>query len=367
ERSGLRLMNSVEYVTGISPYQLPIISNPVAPAPPPPLPKGDRSRNAVRSGMLRGRWFRPTTAPNDLEQLLTKSSGGPPKASLRSNAFVTMVFLGKSVHLAHDDADYRDEIKVYQQHCGGENLCVYKGKLLEGETFQFVSKRHQGFPFSLTFYLNGILVDRLSWCCEYKHQKCSRLGGRRGHFGFVRVEGAAPCYRCIIAMGLDKKPSPPKRKIEAQEEKRVGSWRDGEHSEPSASSDEQKPRKESVLVILPIHEVSVETVEDTMETGLESRGEEGKKLSDHESEDSQEDNGKNEYDDDFEADEDSNEEGQTGDQTSGMSKSISDDKNPDSDHEKEGSNSSQNVLPASDSEEDESGGCSDIDSEDDKE
>lgn len=36
------------------------------------------------------------------------------------------------MHLSHDDSDYRDEIKVYQQHCGGENLCVYKGKLLEG-------------------------------------------------------------------------------------------------------------------------------------------------------------------------------------------------------------------------------------------
>lgn len=43
-----------------------------------------------------------------------------------------MVFLGKSVHLSHDDAEFRDEIKVYQQHCGGENLCVFKGKLLEG-------------------------------------------------------------------------------------------------------------------------------------------------------------------------------------------------------------------------------------------
>ncbi|NXG64061.1 ERIC3 protein, partial [Hemiprocne comata] len=255
-------------------YQLPLISNPVPPAPPPPLPKGDRGINAVRNGMLRGRRFRPTTAPNGLEQLLTKSSGGSPKALFRSNAFVTMVFLGKSVHLSHDDADYRDEIKVYQQHCGGENLCVYKGKLLEGETFQFVSKRHHGFPFSLTFFLNGIQVDRLSCCCEYKHQKRSRLGGRHGYFGFLSVEGAAPCYRCIIAMGLDKKPSPPKRKIEAQEENHEGSWRDGGHSEPSTSSVVQKPSKESVLVILPIHEVSVETVEDTVETGQEYRREE---------------------------------------------------------------------------------------------
>ncbi|KAM6128698.1 glutamate-rich protein 3 [Phoenicopterus ruber ruber] len=366
ERSELRLMNSMEYVTGISPYQLPVLNNYVIPVPPPPLQKGDKSVNTMRNGMPRGRRFRPTTAPNDLEQLLTKNSGGFPKSSLRSNAFVTMVFLGKNVHLSHDDTDYRDEIKVYQQHCGGENLCVYKGKLLEGETFQFVSKRHHGFPFSLTFFLNGMQVDRLSCCCEYKHQKRSRLGCRHGYFGFLNVEGASPCYRCIIAMGLDKKPSPPKRKMEDHDEKHVGSWRDGVRSEPSKSSVEQKSSKDSVLVILPGHEVSVETIQDKMETEQEYKKEERKKLSDRENEDSQEDTGKNEYDEDFEADEEVNEEGQTGDQMNGMSKSSSDDKKHNLDCEKETKTSSQKALQASDSEKDESGGYSDSNSENDK-
>ncbi|NXT00248.1 ERIC3 protein, partial [Jacana jacana] len=205
---------------------------------------------------------------------LLQNSGGFPKPSLRSNVCVTMVFLGKSVHLSHDGADYRDEVKVCQQHCGGENLCVYQGRLLEGETFQFISKRHHGFPFSLTFFLNGMQVERLSCCCEYKHQKRSRLGGRHGYFGFLNVEGASPCYRCIIAMGLDKKPSPPKRKMEDHEEKPVGSWRDGEHSEPDKSSLEQKSSKASLLVIIPGHEESVETVGDKMETRQECRKEE---------------------------------------------------------------------------------------------
>ncbi|XP_009318944.1 PREDICTED: glutamate-rich protein 3 [Pygoscelis adeliae] len=364
ERSELRLINSMEYVSGISPYQLPVINNNVIPVPPPPQQKGDKSVNAVRNRMLRGRQFRPTTAPNGLEQLLTQNSGGFPKPSLRSNAFVTMVFLGKSVHLSRDDADYRDEIKIYQQHCGGENLCVYKGKLLEGETFQFVSKRHHGFPFSLTFFLNGMQVDRLSCCCEYKHQKRSRLGGRHGYFGFLNVEGASPCYRCVIAMGLDKKPSPPKRRMEDHEEKHVRSWRDGVRSEPSKSSVEQKSSKASVLVTLPGHEVSVETIEDKMETGQEYRKEERKKLYDRESEDSQEDT---EYEGDFEADEEVNEEGQTGDQMNGMSKSSSDDKKHNLDYERESKNSSQKALQASDSDKDESAGYSDNDSEDDKE
>ncbi|KAE8294258.1 Glutamate-rich protein 3 [Larimichthys crocea] len=107
----------------------------------------------------------------------------------------------------------RDEVKVFQQHCGGENLCVYKGLLREGETFQFISRRHRGFPFSLTFFLNGLQVERLSSCCEFKHRKGSRLGGRHGHFGFSGVEAASPCYKCIIAMGLDKKPTPPPKRV----------------------------------------------------------------------------------------------------------------------------------------------------------
>ncbi|KFV11116.1 Uncharacterized protein C1orf173, partial [Pterocles gutturalis] len=365
ERSGLRPMKSMEYVTGLSPYQLPIINNYVKPVPPPPLQKGDKSVNATRNGVPRGRRFRSTTAPNGAEQLLVKNSGGFPRPSLRSNAFVTMVFLGKSVHLSHDGADYRDEIKVYQQHCGGENLCVYKGRLLEGETFQFVSKRHRGFPFSLTFFLNGIQVDRLSCCCEYKHQKRSRLGGRHRYFGFLSVEGASPCYRCIIAMGLDKTLSPPKRKVD-REEKPVGSWRDGAPSEPGKGGAERKSSKDSVVVILPGHEAGVETVEGKRETGQEDRGEEGKKLSDGESEDSQEDAGRTEYEEDFEADEEVTEEGQTSDQVNGMSKSPSDGKTHNSDCEKESKTSPQKARLASASEEDERDGYSNSDSEDDK-
>lgn len=50
----------------------------------------------------------------------------------QSRVSVTMMYFGKSLHLCHDLTDMRDEVKVFQQHCGGENLCVYKGKLHEG-------------------------------------------------------------------------------------------------------------------------------------------------------------------------------------------------------------------------------------------
>ncbi|NWI87384.1 ERIC3 protein, partial [Pitta sordida] len=251
-------------------YQLPVINPCVVPVPPPRLHRGDRGVPARRSGVSSGRQFRPTTASNDTEQPLPKNCGGLPKSPLRSDAIVTMAYLGRSVYLSRYET--RDEIRVYQQHCGGENLCVYKGKLLEGETFQFVSKRHFGFPFSLTFYLNGLQVDRMSCCCEYRHQTLTRLRSRHRYFRFLNVEGASPCYRCIIAMGLDKKP--PRRKVEYSVEEHEASWDYGVHSESCNSSGERKSVKNSVLVVLPSHEVSVETIEEKLDSGEEYRGEE---------------------------------------------------------------------------------------------
>ncbi|NXH27092.1 ERIC3 protein, partial [Myiagra hebetior] len=251
-------------------YQLPVLRPGVVPAPPPRPHRGGRRGAALRGGGPTGRRFRPTTAFN--EQLLINNTRGFPKSPLCSNALVTMIYLGKSKNVCL--SYYKEEVRVYQQHCGSENICVYKGKLLEGDIFQFTSKRHQGFPFSLTFFLNGMQIDRLSCCCEYKHQRRPRLRGRHRYFRVLDVEGAFPCYRCIIAMGLDKKLSTPKRKIEYHEEKHVCSWEFAVHSEPSNSSVEQKSSKNSELVILPCHEASVETVEETLETGEEYRREE---------------------------------------------------------------------------------------------
>ncbi|XP_038601873.1 glutamate-rich protein 3 isoform X2 [Tachyglossus aculeatus] len=327
----VRFLNSTGFSNRTSPYQLPIINNFMVPVPPPP--KTDNVIKRTRPGMLRGRRFRPTTAPNDLEPLPPKDSGKFHRISPHSNASITMVYLGKSVHLSHDDIDYRDEIKVYQQHCGGENLCVYKGKLLERETFQFISKRHHGFPFSLTFFLNGMQLDRLSSCCEYKYRKGARLGGRRGYFGFVGVEGAAPCYRCIIAMGLDKKPSPPpKKKRETADE-----------------------TEEELMKDVECHKTSKTAVDEENKTATSAS------LSVY----------KEEYDDDFEIDEEKsdekvNKEGQSDDQVNGVSKSPSDDEKDHLNRERESKTSSEKAPEPSESEKDESDSHSDSELEEDE-
>uniref|UniRef100_A0A673MAB0 DUF4590 domain-containing protein n=2 Tax=Sinocyclocheilus rhinocerous TaxID=307959 RepID=A0A673MAB0_9TELE len=208
DRDGMKHLTTTDFSSTVSPYRLPVINNYVTPVP--PLTK-KKERGPRANGTLRGRKLRPTTAPTAATE-----SSSLQRTSAQSKVLVSMVYFGKSVHLSHDLMDLRDEVKVFQQHCGGENLCVYKGNLREGEVFQFVSRRHQGFPFSLTFFLNGLQVDRLSSCCEFKHRKGSRLGGRHGHFGFCGVEGASPCYKCIIAMGLDKKPTPPQKRVKEE-------------------------------------------------------------------------------------------------------------------------------------------------------
>lgn len=111
---------------------------------------------------------------------------------------IVMRYFGSHISLERDGVDPRHQILVEQQHCGGSTLAVFKELLLPKSDFTFTSRRHSGYPFSLTFYIDGIQDIRLSACCEYKHRKGYRLGGKTGHFGFVRISGSVPCYRCEV-------------------------------------------------------------------------------------------------------------------------------------------------------------------------
>ncbi|NXR24324.1 ERIC3 protein, partial [Cinclus mexicanus] len=250
-------------------YRLPVICPRALPVPPRRPCRGDRRVPALRRGLPAEGCLHPTTAFN--EQVLIRNTRGFPKSPLCSNAFVTMIYLGRSKHVS---LEYKDEIKVYQQYCGTENICVYKGKLLEGDTFQFISKRHLGFPFSLTFFLNETEVERLSSCCEYRHLRRSRLRRRNSYFRMLHVAGAPPCYKCIIAMGLDKKLSPPKRKARSCGMKHMCSWEDAVHCELCGSSIEQKSREDAASVTKQGHGASEEAFEKTLETEEESSEEE---------------------------------------------------------------------------------------------
>nr|XP_023405414.1 LOW QUALITY PROTEIN: glutamate-rich protein 3 [Loxodonta africana] len=372
KKAVMKFRTPMDNSRGTNLYQLPNINNYMMPIRPPPPPPDGKFMRENRAETWRRRRFRPTTAPNGLEPLFTRDSRRIHKTSLHSNAAITMIYLGKSVHLSYDDSDFRDEIKVYQQHCGGENLCVYKGKLLEKETFQFISKRHHGFPFSLTFFLNGIQVNRLSSCCEYKHRKGSRLGGRRGYFGFVCVERSSPCYKCIIAMGLDKKTSSSKARKENAEKReelkkdKEKLRKDKEYMTRRKNEMEGNKTLTSAIFSAQEEERGVREVRTAMEE-MESKGKAGQNVW----EDDQENTFKYEYEEDFEVDEEkqdgkANEEGQADDQMNGMTKSPSDDEKDHLDPEKESETSSQKAPDADDNGKDESDECSYSELEEDK-
>lgn len=62
------------------------------------------------------------------------------------------------------------------------------------EQFQFVSQRHRGYPFSATLYVNGIMVARISSCCEYRYAPGFQQG-RKSCFRLTWLSGGTPCYR----------------------------------------------------------------------------------------------------------------------------------------------------------------------------
>nr|XP_046242340.1 uncharacterized protein LOC124057815 [Scatophagus argus] len=63
------------------------------------------------------------------------------------------------------------------------------------EQFQFISQRHRGYPFSATLYVNGIMVTRISSCCEYRYTPGFQQG-KKSCFRLTWLAGGIPCYRC---------------------------------------------------------------------------------------------------------------------------------------------------------------------------
>ncbi|KAI8505901.1 protein of unknown function (DUF4590) [Branchiostoma belcheri] len=202
-------MGNMDLGGGVSPTHSPWSTPACWRGVPPRHPPGNPPDRGPAVGVMGPRGAAPTGGSLTLHRL------EPPKAhrtQLQSMCEVTMRYVGKNIHLDVERFDYRDEVMVEQQHCGGNTLVVFRELLHEGTSFTFISRRHRGYPFSLTFYLNGLQDIRLSACCEYKHKKGRKLGsklghfelykhkkGRKlgsklGHFELVNITGAAPCY-----------------------------------------------------------------------------------------------------------------------------------------------------------------------------
>ncbi|XP_069798957.1 uncharacterized protein [Dendropsophus ebraccatus] len=117
------------------------------------------------------------------------------KVNLRSDVKMTLQYLGAGFSITNEIINPKDEVSMFQQICGGESLCVFKGYLSPGDTFQVLSRRHYGFPFSASIYINGLIAARISWCCEFRHPVGFQQG-RRSCFRITQLSGGQPCYRC---------------------------------------------------------------------------------------------------------------------------------------------------------------------------
>ncbi|PAA76102.1 hypothetical protein BOX15_Mlig011659g1, partial [Macrostomum lignano] len=149
------------------------------------------------------------------------------QASYQSLCKVTLHYYGPALKIPHDGPGHDgQEVTVMQQHSGGNTLRVFYGLVKPGEDFTFVSRRHRGYPFSLSLYIDGVMDSRVSACCEYKHRTGVRLGSKTGHFGFVSVSEAAPCYRCQV-----------------EEQLKEGRGKKEKAKKESTSSGRRKPQK----------------------------------------------------------------------------------------------------------------------------
>ncbi|CAF1195665.1 unnamed protein product [Adineta steineri] len=111
-----------------------------------------------------------------------------------------MIYLGSQTNLNTNQSEFNlngYEIIVMQQHCGGENLIVFKNNLKPNENFTFQSRRHFDYPFALSLYVNDLIDCRISVCCEYKHKIGVPLGGKRASFAFLNIQGGQPCLTFV--------------------------------------------------------------------------------------------------------------------------------------------------------------------------
>lgn len=180
----------------VSPYLLPV--NPSSKAR--PLPKPRRLEGPQRTPVS----SRSTSTNSSTRDAASEIRN--PFVSTSPGCELTFLFHGLEATLRDRVPASVPTVRVTQQHCGGSSLTVYDGKVPRGGTFNLVSRRHCGFPFSVVMFVNGIRDVQLSSCCEYRYGVGSRLGGPQGRFSLVGLKGGSPCYKCVLERRLHDLP-----------------------------------------------------------------------------------------------------------------------------------------------------------------
>ncbi|GFO02013.1 glutamate-rich protein 3-like isoform x4 [Plakobranchus ocellatus] len=203
---------------GASPYLIPQVPLP------PKSPKSSRAASARRTPRSAQRYSRGEQSkssspkrPSTANQAYLHPAGGVQKYKGQQETLcqVMMAYHGSSLSLAREMLPGRSkqDVVVEQQHCGGNTLTVFRDSLERGAKFSFISYRHRGYPFSLSIYVDGKMDCRVSTCCEYRHHKGGRIGGKKGHFSISGIQGAVPCYKCQVEKGIRVGTQAPRPKL----------------------------------------------------------------------------------------------------------------------------------------------------------
>ncbi|CAF0796124.1 unnamed protein product [Adineta steineri] len=155
-----------------------------------------------------------------VQNVLLRRTASPNIMPVGKRPVVTMMYFGPELNVEYDRKQFEpngDEIVVMQQHCGGENLVVFKGFVNPNDMLSFESARHADYPFALTCYINGAIYNRLSVCCESRCKGFKRIGGKHGFFGIIDIQKEKSCRRCRFEQRMkklieeDEKKSPSRR------------------------------------------------------------------------------------------------------------------------------------------------------------
>nr|XP_034328353.1 serine/arginine repetitive matrix protein 2 isoform X5 [Crassostrea gigas] len=254
--------------------------------------KGTPSRGP-RNGYQR----RPLNRPRVVEGTLMLHRQEPAmlhQGEVQTLCEITMKYHGPNLTLPRDQYDPTQNISIDQQHCGGNTLTVFKENLKPGDTFSFISRRHRGFPFSLSIFMDGRVDCRVSTCCEYKHAKGVKLGGKMGHFSLLKVEGATPCYKCKLTSKASPRSlkRPPKTQKQPEQLKEEVIVVDRRHVQELSS---EVNEEEDENVEIPVEDDSTQQ-KNKCDTFIDPNPTEDREKDDEK------------YDDDFDDDEDEEEE-----------------------------------------------------------
>ncbi|XP_065942234.1 glutamate-rich protein 3 isoform X5 [Magallana gigas] len=269
-----------------------------------PLPTPPRSHRGNRVGSRPRIRSRPRTAephrslsPREKKGTLMLHRQEPAmlhQGEVQTLCEITMKYHGPNLTLPRDQYDPTQNISIDQQHCGGNTLTVFKENLKPGDTFSFISRRHRGFPFSLSIFMDGRVDCRVSTCCEYKHAKGVKLGGKMGHFSLLKVEGATPCYKCKLTSKASPRSlkRPPKTQKQPEQLKEEVIVVDRRHVQELSS---EVNEEEDENVEIPVEDDSTQQ-KNKCDTFIDLNPTEDREKDDEK------------YDDDFDDDEDEEEE-----------------------------------------------------------